>query len=59
MYEECLELALGEVNDAHQERELLKLGRRRRGAVDERTAEVDEWVDEEGSKVFDDEDGSP
>jgi hypothetical protein len=56
---ESLELALCKVYDAHQQCKLLELRRRRRGAVNERTTEVDERVDEEGSEVFDDEDSSP
>jgi hypothetical protein len=47
------------VDDAHQQCKLLELRRRRRGAVNDRTTEVDERVDEERSEVFDDEDGSP
>lgn len=59
MDEEGFKLALSKVSDAHEEGELLELRRRGRGAVDEGAAEVDERVDEEGSKVLDDEDGAP
>lgn len=59
MDEEGLELALCKMGNAHEEGKLLELRGRRRSAIDEGAAEVDERVDEEGSEVFDDEDGSP
>lgn len=59
MHEKRLVLALCEVNHTHEECERLERRSWRRRSVDDRTAEVDERVDEEGSEVFDDEDGSP
>lgn len=59
MDEQCLELALCKVYHAHEQCEELKLGRWRFRPVDDRTAEVDEGMDEEGSEVFYDKDGTP
>ena len=59
MHKERLKLALSKMNDAHGECECLELRGRGRSTVDQRTAVVDERMDDEGSEVLDDEDGSP
>lgn len=59
MNKECLELSLGKVNDAHDHGEGLELGCWLGRAINEGATEIHEWVDEEGSKILDDENGSP
>lgn len=60
MHEERFVLAFREVDDAHEQGEALERGCRLAvRVVDVRTESVHEGVDEEGSEVFDDEDGAP
>lgn len=59
MHEECLEFTLCEVDDAHEEREPLKRGCGRGGAVHVWAEEEDERVDEQRAEVFDNEDCAP
>lgn len=59
MHEKCLVLTLRKVQDAHEEREFLERRGWRRSAIENWASEVHQWMDEEGSEVFDDEDGSP
>lgn len=59
MNEKRLELSLGKVQNTHEERELLQLRSRYISTVNIRASQVHERVDEEGTEIFDDEDGSP
>lgn len=57
--EECFEFALDKVGDNCHESGLLHLCHVPGAAVDVGCEGIEEWVDEDGPKVFDDEDGTP
>lgn len=59
VHEEGLILALGEVDDAHEECELLQRRGGLVGGVEERPREVHERVDQKRAEVLDNEDGAP
>jgi hypothetical protein len=59
VYKDGLVFALRKMQHAHYEGELLELRGGFRGAVEERSGEVHEGVDEKGTEIFDDENGAP
>lgn len=66
VHDECFELALHEMDEHHDQTQGLEIGwwwhsgeGVGRQGVYLRAEKVDEWVDEDGAEVFDDEDGAP